>query len=597
MLTACPRAEACSTANGKVLIASRDARLKEEIIAGLRGAGGNADVRELQERVISLTRTINDMQNKVEDIEIERAERQNLLRELDLLRDANRALEKKNEDLAASTLRARSALQDVEAAETVSVGLKQELEETQRKLANARQTIVNLQSVNTEHSRSMQEAEEGAGAKEKHYQKIIGNLRTSLEQEKAKAASEELAGKQSAEQQMEALRSEVAALKHENSALAKSVQHAKEAAAKVAVLEEELKNRQQHVLGLEGEIKRQRDLLNQTTQAHAASGQELGESKNIINALQERVSSISAQLHARTSELQNVSKELEEQRELFRVQRQETEETKNEVKRLDSGNTALQQRLNQVEEEHAALNDASQRTHRELSDERQQKDQVLSQALATEKALEAKSRELEENLARVQDMERQISDLTLGVQSKDECLAKMVATRQSLAVEVAAMREDGDYLREQLSEGGNQLQIAHSRILTLEARIRENEAQIEEMTQIKELLKEREGDCQNLALKVAEHQNEKHRSEDMLQLLQDKVGFCACVWSVRYQCPLYHTQLCCARFSKQRALHLWQDVLLHDALRKNTALVSEIEQVCVDQRGWKKWGRAPVADL
>jgi hypothetical protein len=57
-----------------------------------------------------------------------------------------------------------------------------------------------------------------------------------------------------------------------------------------------------------------------------------------------------------------------------------------------------------------------------------------------------------------------------------------------------------------------------------QARIRENEAQLDQMKQIKQMLKEREGDCQNLALKVAEHQNERHRSEDMLQLLQDKVG-------------------------------------------------------------------------
>ena len=97
------------------------------------------------------------------------------------------------------------------------------------------------------------------------------------------------------------------------------------------------------------------------------------------------------------------------------------------------------------------------------------------------------------------------------------------------------------------------LQIAHSRILTLEARIRENEVQLEEMKQIKELLKEREGDCQSLSLRVAENQNEKHRSEDMLQLLQDKVVFCVSgrgfgegprggpsVWPVRYRFPLHH---------------------------------------------------------
>ena len=72
----------------------------------------------------------------------------------------------------------------------------------------------------------------------------------------------------------------------------------------------------------------------------------------------------------------------------------------------------------------------------------------------------------------------------------------MVSTRQSLAVEVAAMREDGDYLREQLDEGGSQLQIAHSRILTLEARIREYELQLQALQAVQDLLKEREDDCQ-----------------------------------------------------------------------------------------------------
>jgi chromosome segregation ATPase len=310
-----------------VLTASRDARLKDEVIAGLRVGGRTG---ELQEKVISLTRKVNDMQNSIEDLEIERTERQKLLLELDMLREANRALEKKNEDLAASTIRARTALQDVEAAEKEAAGLRRELEETQRKLANARQTIVNLQGVNAEKvnveaytavedemrttTLKMQELEEDAASKEQHYQKIIGTLRANLEQEKAKST-----------QQMEALRTELGAHKHENSSLAKSVEHGKEAAAKAAMLEEELKKRQQHVLGLEGEIKRQRDLLNQTTQAQAASGQELGESKNIINALQDRVSFISAQLHDRTSELQNTKRELEEQREAFRMQRQETE--------------------------------------------------------------------------------------------------------------------------------------------------------------------------------------------------------------------------------------------------------------------------------
>jgi hypothetical protein len=41
-------------------------------------------------------------------------------------------------------------------------------------------------------------------------------------------------------------------------------------------------------------------------------------------------------------------------------------------------------------------------------------------------------------------------------------------------VEVVAMKQDGEQLREQLNEGGNQLQIAHSRILTLEAEIRKS---------------------------------------------------------------------------------------------------------------------------
>jgi len=39
-------------------------------------------------------------------------------------------------------------------------------------------------------------------------------------------------------------------------------------------------------IGLEHEIKQHRDELNRTLHAHSQAGQELGENKNIINALQ-----------------------------------------------------------------------------------------------------------------------------------------------------------------------------------------------------------------------------------------------------------------------------------------------------------------------
>jgi len=41
-------------------------------------------------------------------------QRDGLLREIDMVRDANRALEKQNETLAANSMRARTAVQDVE---------------------------------------------------------------------------------------------------------------------------------------------------------------------------------------------------------------------------------------------------------------------------------------------------------------------------------------------------------------------------------------------------------------------------------------------------------------------------------------------------
>ena len=40
--------------------------------------------------------------------------------------------------------------------------------------------------------------------------------------------------------------------------------------------------------------------------------------------------------------------------------------------------------------------------------------------------------------------------MLLGLESKDQTLAKMATTRQKLAVEVSAMREDGEYLRQQV---------------------------------------------------------------------------------------------------------------------------------------------------
>ena len=84
------------------------------------------------------------------------------------------------------------------------------------------------------------------------------------------------------------------------------------------------------------------------------------------------------------------------------------------------------------------------------------------------------------------------------------------------------MREDGEHLRGQVEEGSSQLQIAHQRILTLENRIREHEAALEEAEAVKTALKTSEEECETLTLKVQELHNEKHRAEDMLQLLQDK---------------------------------------------------------------------------
>jgi len=572
--------DACQVANGKLLVATRDCRLKDDIIAGLRASdpgtrgGGRqtgqrdaATMEQLQDRLISLTRTVNDAQNMMDDAENLRKERQGLLNEIEAAREANRVLEKQNESLASTNLRARTALQDVDAAAAAVARLKSELSACQQSLKNARQTITNLQGVNQENTRSleefqrmeeekgrateaytavesqmrsatmkMQETEEIAAGKEQHYQKIISTLRASLEEQKEKTAKfDELVldlrrahqvaddgaqGLTTVEQHAEKLRNEAAALKHENASLAKSVQQGKQAADKVIQLEEELQRRQQNTIALESEIKRQRDELNRVVAAHSQTGVELGENKNIINALQERVSSVSGQLHQRTNELQAANKDLAEQREYFRAQRQEAEQAKGEVTRLEHQSAALQQRLNKVEEESGHLQEAYQRTMQELTQEREQKDEVLTRALAAEKDLSSKSVEAAEYLARVQDMEQRIAELSLGVKSKDESLAKMVSTRQSLAVEVAAMREDGEYLREQLDEGGSQLQVAHSRILTLEARIRENEAQLMELGHTKDLLKEREDDCQNLALKISEQQNEKHHTEDMLQLLQ-----------------------------------------------------------------------------
>ena len=213
----------------KLLVASRDCRLKDDIIAGLRASderGGRknnqqdaASVAQLQDRLIALTRTVNEAQNVMDDAANVRKERDGLLREVEAAHEANRALEKQNESLAATNLRARTALQDVDAAEAEAEKLRQELESCQQALKKARQTVTNLQGVNQENAKSleefrqieeekgrateaytavesqmrsatlkMQETEEVAAEKEQHYQKIISTLRANLEAQKEKTA-------------------------------------------------------------------------------------------------------------------------------------------------------------------------------------------------------------------------------------------------------------------------------------------------------------------------------------------------------------------------------------------------------------------------
>ena len=340
---------------------------------------------------------------------------------------------------------------------------------------------------------------------------------------------------------------QVLALQHQSSSLSRSVETGRQASDKLLLVEQELARRNQHVLGLENEIKRQREELHTRNSMASAFSEELGETKGAVNALQNRVSELAGQLHTRTNELQVANKDLSEHRDFFAAQRKETEKARAEVGRLEHQSQALQSRLNKVEEDLLRVTDELQSTQTLLDTERCTSEKLLSRAQASEQEAKAKSAEVADYLSRVQDMDSRLQELTLGVQSKDECLAKMVSSRQSLAVEVAAMREDGEHLRGQVEEGSSQLQIAHQRILTLENRIREHEAALEEAEAVKTALKTSEGECETLTLKVQELHNEKHRAEDMLQLLQDK------------------------------------DVLLHDALRKNTALVAEISQATTEK--------------
>ena len=53
-----------------------------------------------------------------------------------------------------------------------------------------------------------------------------------------------------------------------------------------------------------------------------------------------------------------------------------------QVKRLENHNVALQQRLNQMEEEAAALQESYQRTANDLTEHRTNKDQLLSRVLS-----------------------------------------------------------------------------------------------------------------------------------------------------------------------------------------------------------------------
>ena len=85
---------------------------------------------------------------------------------------------------------------------------------------------------------------------------------------------------------------QVLALQHQSSSLSRSVETGRQASDKLLLVEQELARRNQHVLGLENEIKNQREELNTKNSMASAFSAELGETKGAVNALQNRVSEL-----------------------------------------------------------------------------------------------------------------------------------------------------------------------------------------------------------------------------------------------------------------------------------------------------------------
>mmetsp|Transcript_10103 Transcript_10103/g.23588 ORF Transcript_10103/g.23588 Transcript_10103/m.23588 type:complete len:1058 (-) Transcript_10103:146-3319(-) len=411
------------------------------------------------------------------------------------------------------------------------------------------------------------DALDGATAKEEHMQKIVSNLRSDLDVHRAKlaemhnvSAQLQRAQGQLAEsgtklarqaQEMETLDRELEAAKGEIEGLNRSLDASGDrlnetlvklqaTQEKVEALQRELADKDQQLNTANGQLANMRQALDTRSGEFERAAAAHQDSAEGVRALQDRLNVVSGQLHQRNQEHTSLKQDMKAAEEELQRFRQERERTHGSLQSLGQEKQSLDKNLAETRESNNRLNaglsqakkeldDFKAQSQKQLDDLRGQHKETQEQLQAQRKATEDERKKAEGLQQRIYDLDEALETMSRQLESKDQSLNNLVATRSSLTqnaasleAEVDAVKEDRETVRVQLEETANQLQVSHSRILTLEGRVRELVAASGEIEVLKERLAGRELELEDMTMRAKELEDEAGRASILATYLKEK---------------------------------------------------------------------------
>ena len=192
--------------------------------------------------------------------------------------------------------------------------------------------------------------------------------------------------------------------------------------------------------------------------------QQLLNAKDGNTNLADRVSVLTGQLHLRGQETSDL-------RQQFVQKEKDLLEAQLITQRLQADIAMKDTALSQLAEERGHMDEHIKSTMAEISKMRGEKDHFLTQALNDKNMLQDLEGEIQMLNQKIDGLQATNQRLFAEVASKDESLAKMVETRSGLGNKVTQLEAD-------VEDRDRELQVAHSRILSVEARLRDADAKV-----------------------------------------------------------------------------------------------------------------------